>query len=543
MASRANPLPNAFDENSSPLAVSAAASGRSIPGIAEIGRNSPVSVNRLPVELLTEIYLLVDVDTPECTDSLPIPIMRWLPLMSVCRYWYSIALAAPRLWGRIDLMKSIPFICLCLKRSANSLIDLIGPRPRSLATSPGRYRVDYPKLFSQQTISALTFYMPQLQELCVMSYASLRYGIYLSNGHIIPFIPADNLFPKLRSLFITGLSILSNSSMLSGLVELFLNNCLAGPATSVETILDILTNCPTLELLELRCSGPNPPNEPPEIDHIPSHIVSLPRLKSLTLRSISISISYLLAHLDIPVGTNVHLHSTDSLFSGVDHAVEPLAVLLPHDRSRMGNLADVDRIKVDATGIDAYAIFFWAGCAEGSWERLSFKWTHCGDTIDVFYPEILRKLAQVFAAAPVVQLDVSGSQDYVGEACWRGLFTRLPNLQFLAVRGWGDVRPLFKALLPSSSASVDGPVSGLKTLHISLLLFNDIVMDYYAVTENAAVRNDSVVEMVIECLGRRAAGGMRLAELRLDASSEHGLDDAALDSIRELVDDLRYRCE
>ena len=66
--------------------------------------NSLVPVNRLPLELLIEIFYLCQSQADHRPDALRRPHhYGWLTAAGVCHYWREAIMATPKLWSRIDL--------------------------------------------------------------------------------------------------------------------------------------------------------------------------------------------------------------------------------------------------------------------------------------------------------------------------------------------------------------------------------------------------------------------------------------------------------
>ena len=73
-------------------------------------RNSFVRLNRLPPELLAEIFLYCrgevwdlpnNLETAKCRATPPR--LRWIFVTAVCSHWRQLALQTPRLWSHISL--------------------------------------------------------------------------------------------------------------------------------------------------------------------------------------------------------------------------------------------------------------------------------------------------------------------------------------------------------------------------------------------------------------------------------------------------------
>ncbi|KAG7090386.1 hypothetical protein E1B28_009505 [Marasmius oreades] len=92
-------------------------------------RNSLQPINRLPPELLSQIFL-------ETKQNLPsfLPLVKggirsfenhsWLSLTHVCRHWRGIVASSPPLWGTIDNLRGGVDPELSLKRSRRALLDV-----------------------------------------------------------------------------------------------------------------------------------------------------------------------------------------------------------------------------------------------------------------------------------------------------------------------------------------------------------------------------------------------------------------------------------
>ena len=73
--------------------------------------NSFALINRLPIEILTEIFILCQDDDRRFNsirsrsaeyDAIPRP-LRWTVITTICHHWYQLVVQTPRIWSRIDL--------------------------------------------------------------------------------------------------------------------------------------------------------------------------------------------------------------------------------------------------------------------------------------------------------------------------------------------------------------------------------------------------------------------------------------------------------
>lgn len=94
--------------------------------------NSLVRINRLPPELLAEIFYFCQVEpwNRHEDESKFKPIgtqLRWIFILCVCHHWREIALATPRLWARVPLDHT-RFAIECIIHAKSSPLHLVANR-------------------------------------------------------------------------------------------------------------------------------------------------------------------------------------------------------------------------------------------------------------------------------------------------------------------------------------------------------------------------------------------------------------------------------
>ncbi|KAH9949130.1 hypothetical protein B0H21DRAFT_154796 [Amylocystis lapponica] len=268
-------------------------------------RNTLAPINRLPNELLVEIFSGLTQDRPESTDV--------THASHVCRHWRHLALTNAKLWCNIWLPRRKQAL-ENLRRSKGALIHVSHDDQEAVCVGystalsvaivvPHTHRVKSLRLSLCDTMleSMQAFALsaaPHLQEL---SLEKLCFDVYdICDG---PIIFKDDL-PALRSLSLSSVTIPWSSRILKNLVHLQLvYTHVQNSLPTLQRLLDILEQCPGLECLILRHS------EPADTLAMPvTRQVDLPCLSTLRLEStFPRRIATLLEHLSIPADTAMRL--------------------------------------------------------------------------------------------------------------------------------------------------------------------------------------------------------------------------------------------
>ncbi|KAH9922564.1 hypothetical protein B0H21DRAFT_165303 [Amylocystis lapponica] len=506
-------------------------------------QNSLIPANRLPNELLVMIFRFVETGQyePEWTRYI---YMRWFKLMGVCRHWRAIALATPYLWAKIDITKSMDFTRMCLERSQNAMLEIF-----------------MAECIPPERDHDLFLALPGMSEVLARHSTRIRYlrlpHLTLADGvHLFPWpialmsgleilelkphsleqgplmLPSNLAFPKLHSLSLSQRLFHPNHPVLNNLVELELDHSLEGFATSMDSLLGILERCPELVQLSLRSCGPHLPDETTAYPE-PARLVFLSKLRSLTLWSTPTSIPYFLAHLELPITTNVELRSVDA---NVDFDDENLAIftsLLPRDHSKILRLATVQFVQLSLTDeMLELRIYQYPGTGlKGTLLEIAYDEAQDRST-EVLLRRALREVTQLFKSSPVIQMTLMGHRDALTVGDWVDALECMPRLKYLdfntgLTASIGEVRALFIALgRACDDASGGVPCPDLESIEIA----------------NPPMAN-GVAELLIDCLEFRAEKGTRLAELALFCEIVY--EDIALqgkhqEKLKALVDEFFY---
>uniref|UniRef100_A0A0W0EX32 Uncharacterized protein n=1 Tax=Moniliophthora roreri TaxID=221103 RepID=A0A0W0EX32_MONRR len=328
-------------------------------------RNSLQPVNRLPPELLSDIFLLSKQHLPSF-----LPLVRggirffdnhsWLAILHVCRLWRGVAARCPALWGTIDNLRGGVNPQVCLKRSRGAPVDVF------LSITGPEFKPIQPEL-----VDALIPHIPRFRQFHINTdgwfdptpiYGSLKEPapdlVSLSIvtkgrdvvGGVLPSIFNDDM-PKLRQLTLEHFTSWP-TTYFTNLTHCCLFDQWDATATSRPTtsqFLDFLESSPGLEELALVRAGP----ARLDVDDFPAvspsnRVIELPRLRELSLGDWPSSpmIARFLSHLSMPSTTQIFLWGQrfpTGTGSDVD-ADATLASFLPTDLTHIRPLLNLREI-------------------------------------------------------------------------------------------------------------------------------------------------------------------------------------------------------
>lgn len=380
-----------------------------------ISKNDYLPVNRLPNELLLEVFAFVQLKA--------FPSSRWVIITHVCFRWRATALASQKLWSRIGPWSS-SMISACLQRAKDMSLYIHFMQ----ATATESFRVDAAKISdilqphahrivevkvsvctkSLRTLSSTGFFTQSWDNLQALSLTRNR-GSSWGWGWIgaVDFRAVlRSPPPYLRHLSLDGLIIecWHVPSRPMGLRTLILKNVRdeeSGP--SMGTFLKILQSCSnTLEDLLLDAAGPSSEyrsdsdtdtsgNTGPSRSY---PLVSLNKIRRIVLKDVDHSqIPLLLAHLILPDSTCLQISSDDE---------EPRSVesWLPSDRAGLKMLAKMDRVTIRHSPGQLDIITY---SKNGDNRRSQFQ--VCQTYCEPWDHSVLQVLGSVFKAYPVNSVD------------------------------------------------------------------------------------------------------------------------------------------
>ncbi|KAH9843737.1 uncharacterized protein C8Q71DRAFT_11986 [Rhodofomes roseus] len=274
-------------------------------------RNELAPVLRLPVELLSEVFVLNA--TTHSPDDL-----RWTNVAYVCQYWRSVAVQTPRLWTCINF-KAEPWVALQLERSKNmplvAHVDLRArqfvskcegfgllarsmDRVRRLTISSGEMRGTVHKLWRHMTYPA-----PILESFVFHNPSQTRAG---PTSHV-PTQLFRGECPSLQYVELRQCTWCWATTLFSHTVtHLTLDGHNVQMRTSLEEILSALELMPNLEWLDLDHITPEVP-----WFFIPNvgvgQFVHLARLKFLRIDALALNTAIMLYHISFPMETQLAL--------------------------------------------------------------------------------------------------------------------------------------------------------------------------------------------------------------------------------------------
>lgn len=441
-------------------------------------RNTRVPVNRLPPELTAEIVLFVQADTRfEYT---------WPSLLLVCRHWHAVLSHAPRLWRNLVARASLNFLRTGLLRSKaikihvkilkpaynamlSNLLDAILPhitriRKLDFDTIPRRY-VPTVATFTRHSMPALEFLRISLDE-----------SPWSGDDTVVQFSP-DRL-PRLLGLSLSRMIILPSSSILKQLRTISLR-CIGWQRTITLSMLrNTLRNCRAVEHLTISdvCVSKDDPerNLPPH----PSHMVELPRLRSLTLSNTAPVLKHFFTFVKLSrtdVGITVDCQRGGKGDGPHELRHKGIRFLFPQERSTLPLLAECTHACIVATSTRHQVAGYVGASPRDDCSKHNGRITVTMDipprssssqrneddpSLNLFAAlDVFRGLP----ATPLIDLSLRIDATTVKDVAWRRVFAYFPLLRFFSVHGDKDpnfkstIHRIFRGLDPSR-APMDTPM-------------------------------------------------------------------------------------
>ncbi|KAG8949910.1 hypothetical protein FRC04_008213 [Tulasnella sp. 424] len=256
-------------------------------------RNAFLPINRLPVEVVVEIFHIVLYSDALCPPTTTTHLARLKRLASVFSVWRSLVSGTPSLWAVLESTCPPAFLPTVIRKAKGSLLNIrcLWTDPRlvtrnkpipheknvtaflhavlPLAQRWGTLYLNIPLSFDPPLEQVLETHMPNLRR---ASVRCIGYGPLVTN-------PFGGAAPQLKELSVHQVPINWASVELKGLSVLVLMFC---PVPSISHLFAILERSPGLEVLELNLVDPDITDAP---STIPS--IVLPHLKDLSLRNIN----------------------------------------------------------------------------------------------------------------------------------------------------------------------------------------------------------------------------------------------------------------
>ncbi|KAG8949904.1 hypothetical protein FRC04_008207 [Tulasnella sp. 424] len=272
-------------------------------------RNAFLPINRLPVEVVVEIFHTVLDSDLLCPPTFPTHLARLKTLASVFSGWRSLVSGTPSLWAVLESTCPPPFLPTVIRRAKGSLLNIrclwretsFDPRGRE-STMPHQRDVTAflhaviplaPK-WTTLHLDIPAFIDPRICRIVETHLPSLRRAwVRCSDRTRLVANPFGGATSQLKELRVDMVSIDWASVELKGLSALVLTSC---RAPSISHLFRILEHSPGLEVLELTMADPDITDAP---STTPS--IALPHLKDLALQDISHqATSFLLRSIQTP---------------------------------------------------------------------------------------------------------------------------------------------------------------------------------------------------------------------------------------------------
>ncbi|PIL34568.1 hypothetical protein GSI_03346 [Ganoderma sinense ZZ0214-1] len=502
--------------------------------------NNTAPVNSLPNELFVEIFLLAEpCSVGNCGRTTLPDTVSWAPLMLVCRHWRDVILSTPRLWRVVKAGKDLRWMALAVSRSQNATLDIT-------------FSCDSPVLSSHpillpvaQRVAALEFdSMDEGQLAAALDVVDCTHSglvnLRLTRAHwergaeapwrgAFPNPPLHSVsfdrqrFPAMTTLAIEGVRMVLKDSQafLSRLRVLDVQRCVLlcdPPIFALSTFLDMLASCSSLE--EVRLSGMlrqfhrdlESQGQPGRARHgSRTCIVSIPKLRSLTLSDEAGVVSGFMSYLHVPPNVDVHLVSElDSLTQDTPALFLPL---LPQNRRQ--TLPILNNVRNLYVLFDIMSNMFSLNASsdtEGAGLRLSLaveRDHRMSPGLPLF--RALNETKQLYAHVPLtdVTVDVAMNTLVLEEAEWAPLLAAFRAVENFAVRSLCiDALNLFAALAQPQPGSLEdgGSITAVCPRMRTLCV-------------HGPFWSDATLECIVGCLAARARGGATsLEKLELELS-------------------------
>ncbi|KAI9448982.1 hypothetical protein BJY52DRAFT_1156139 [Lactarius psammicola] len=277
-------------------------------------RNSLTPVFLLPPELLARVFHFHTLAEPPWSS---LNKLGWIKVTHVCRNWRQVALDHASLWARISGFPVNPkWITEQLSRAKNAplIIDLLGiPTLETISMFPSHLPHTRELRLRGLTMS----HVKVAKELCDLEAPDLEHfelGLSVGNPMTSQDFLGTKLFkgkaPKLRTLSLCQVRVpwsffprCQFSQLKIILFEEEYAHDDSSSLASLNQLIDVLTNCPTLEVLVLESCLPSIPPQ-----STPKRTVHLPHLSHLSLAGSSSRVVRFFEALKMPSSTRLNLH-------------------------------------------------------------------------------------------------------------------------------------------------------------------------------------------------------------------------------------------
>ena len=280
-------------------------------------RNTFVPISLLPPEILSLVFHLLVLEEPPLSWKGNV---GWIKVTHVCRHWRQVAIDNSSLWARTSgIPKTTKWISEMLARAKNAPLDIdfndfVNSNREMLLMIPShlphtrQLRLHDLSLRHSGIIQEIfSWEAPALEHFELMArYSTVTFpdlgGNMLFKGHS----------PRLRTFSISKVVIPWSLVPRGQLTQLKITGADEDDHSpgDLTQLINLLVNCPALEILALDSCLPTQPTEFPH-----GRTIHLPHLSRLRLRSKTSRIMNMLKMLKLPSLTILHLHCVSEIAS------------------------------------------------------------------------------------------------------------------------------------------------------------------------------------------------------------------------------------
>jgi hypothetical protein len=283
-------------------------------------RNALMPISLLPPEILARVFHLLVLEEPPLSGGQS---LGWIRVTHVCQHWRQVALDDSSLWAKIwGIPTNTKWISEILARAKNAPLDiefnaftrscseaLLMIPPHLSHTRQLRFHC-HSALHPDGVREIYSWDAPALEifELTVIRHSPIAFldlgGNMLFNGHA----------PRLRTFSLSRVIIpwsLIPRGQLTQLKIAYPNELVNSPG-DLGQLIDLLVNCPALEILALDFCLPSQLTEFPHRDGRTIHLSYLSRLR---LCGSAFRIMNMLKMLKLPSSTTLHLYCIPKITS------------------------------------------------------------------------------------------------------------------------------------------------------------------------------------------------------------------------------------
>ena len=277
-------------------------------------RNALAPISLLPPEVLARVFHFLLFEEPACSVKQN---LGWIRATHVCRFWRQVALGDSSLWARISgIPANVELISEILARARNAPLD-VDIDLDWISSPEALLRVFTPHLFHTRELRLQFMSILQsagFQDTCSREAPTLKHFELRSVYFPIIFRELDGttLFkgraPKLRTCSLSLVLIpwsLIPRGQLTRLEVSLINEAPVDfpPYGDLNQLIDLLVNCPDLEVLVLGCCLPSRLSQSSH-----GQTIHLPRLSRLGLVGSSSRVMNIFRMLKLPSLVTLHLH-------------------------------------------------------------------------------------------------------------------------------------------------------------------------------------------------------------------------------------------